>query len=89
MCAHISVLVIAGHETSAGTISWCLYDVATRPDIQSKLKEELRGMRLLSIDGEPCRDLQWEDLNAAPFFNTVLKESMRLHSISGHMSAIR
>lgn len=36
------VFFAAGFETTANTLSFCLYELALNPDVQTKLREEIR-----------------------------------------------
>jgi cytochrome P450 len=35
--------LLAGHETSATSLCWVLLEVARHPDVQKKLREEIRA----------------------------------------------
>ncbi len=61
----ILVLLFAGHETTANTISWVLYLVSQHPEVAQKLK--------LSVEkSEIC------DSSKDEYINAVLSEGMRL-----------
>ncbi|KAF5839758.1 cytochrome P450 [Dunaliella salina] len=80
---NIAILLIAGYDTSSWTSTWALYDIARSPDCQRRIKRELHEAGLLQVPGQPAaRPLEWSDLNL-PYFNAVLKESMRLHPVAG------
>lgn len=36
------IFFLAGFETTSITLSYCLYELAMNPDIQNKVKEEIR-----------------------------------------------
>ncbi|KAF5831099.1 cytochrome P450 [Dunaliella salina] len=79
--ATLCVLLIGGYDTTASTCMWALYDIARQPDVQKRIAQELAGAGLLQVPGQaPARQLEWADLAAFPYFNAVLKESMRLHT---------
>lgn len=68
----IMTLLLAGHETTANALSWCLVRLATAPAIRRDLEREVDdvlGTRTPTI----------EDLPRLPFLEAVLKETMRLH----------
>ena len=44
----ISTFLSAGHETSAAALTWTLYALARAPDIQARLRRELRSVPLPS-----------------------------------------
>ncbi|KAK0506743.1 cytochrome P450 [Armillaria luteobubalina] len=60
--------LIAGHETTATTLSWLLYELAAHPEHQSKIREEVKHS-------------YHDDYDSLPFLNAVIKESLRLHPI--------
>jgi cytochrome P450 len=64
-------LYLAGHETTAVTLTWTLYLLSTHPEVEAKLLEELH--RVL---GE--RPPAVGDLRQLPYTERVVKESMRL-----------
>ena len=79
--ANVVEMVIAGFETSAGAISWALYDIASIPEVQAKLHAELKTAGLLQSDGKEGRPVIWEDL-ALPYLNAVIKESARINPVA-------
>ncbi|PBK91916.1 cytochrome P450 [Armillaria gallica] len=60
--------LIAGHETTATTLSWLLYELAAHPEHQSIIREEVKHS-------------YHDDYDSLPFLNAVIKESLRLHPI--------
>jgi cytochrome P450 len=65
-------MFLAGHETTALTMSWSLWLLATHPDIQRRLADEIRtviGIRMPTLD----------DIRNLPFTEQVIRESMRLY----------
>jgi cytochrome P450 len=62
----IHVLLFAGHETTANTLSWLLYLLATHPEVMKKLKEAIEDVNIFeSIRNE--------------YINAVISEAMRLY----------
>ncbi len=65
-------MFLAGHETTALTLSWTLWLVASHPEIQQRMADEVKtvvGNRSPSLD----------DIKALPFMEQVIRESMRLY----------
>jgi len=64
--------LIAGRDTTAQTLSWTFYCLATHPEAEAKARREITKV---------CggRDPQYEDLKRLPFLDAVLKESLRLY----------
>ena len=72
--ADVTVLLVAGHDTTAYTVAWTLKELAKNPKEQQKLRDSLR---LIGEDGsrEKCSVL-----------GKVVKESMRLHPVAAGAS---
>jgi cytochrome P450 len=66
MLDEISVLLFAGHETTANTVSWLLYLLATHPEVAGKLRSSIGHM---DIADSPKND----------YMNAVISEGMRLY----------
>ncbi|KAL4859226.1 Acyl-coenzyme A oxidase [Chlorella vulgaris] len=78
---NIAAYLIAGFETTAHSIAWALYEIASDPKVQQRVEAELAAAGLL---GPAARQLEYGDLTALPFLNCVLKESMRLHPVASN-----
>ena len=63
---------VAGHETVSSALSFTMWALARNPDIQNKLREEVR-----TIAGEPTYD-DFVDPNLLPYLDAVCKEAMRM-----------
>lgn len=61
-----------GHETTSTSTSWTLFALACHPEIQTKLREELRAF---SHDS-PSMD----DLNSFQYLDAVVRETLRLYT---------
>ncbi|KAJ7473306.1 cytochrome P450 [Mycena latifolia] len=73
--AQLSTFFVAGHETTSNGTAWALYELALAPDVQAKLRAELRtvGTETPSVDA----------LNALPYLENIVKEVLRLHAPIG------
>ena len=67
----LMTLLIAGHETTATTLSWVLYRVAAHPEFRGRLAEELAA----------ADDPTDERIFKLPFLNAFVNETMRLHPV--------
>lgn len=45
MIAQMQTLTFAGHETTASTLSWMLYELSKHPDYQAKMRTEIKAAR--------------------------------------------
>ncbi|MGH9544182.1 MAG: cytochrome P450 [Terriglobales bacterium] len=68
----ILTFLLAGHETTAVSLSWTWYLLSQHPDAEQKLRQELNQV----LGG---RAPQPEDLARLTFTDRVVKESMRLY----------
>jgi len=68
----VMTLFLAGHETTALSLSWTCYLLAQHPEIETRLVEELR-----SVLGD--REPTTEDVPRLRYTEMVLRESMRLY----------
>ncbi|CEP18330.1 hypothetical protein [Parasitella parasitica] len=63
----------AGHETTSVSLSWCLWLLGQNQQIQDDLRTEVRT--LFHQDDETP---SYEDINALPLLNNVVRETLRL-----------
>ncbi|KAI5824316.1 cytochrome P450 [Schizophyllum commune Tattone D] len=75
--AQLLTILLAGHETTATSLSWALLELAQAPPIQDRLRAEIRGVR--GENGSKPR-LEAEDIRAMPFLNAVVQEVLRFHN---------
>jgi len=66
MIDEILVLLFAGHETTANTLSWLLYLLASHPEVAGKLKTDAGK---ISVFDSPKNE----------YFNAVISEGMRMY----------
>ncbi|XP_035742764.1 cytochrome P450 4C1-like [Vespa mandarinia] len=72
----INTLIIAGSETSATTISFVLLMLATFPEIQCKVYEEVN--RFDCSDDPKCVPMTYNDIKSMKLLERVIKETLRL-----------
>ncbi len=73
----VLVFLLAGHETTATSLTFALHLLALHPEQQKRAREEVDGV--LSGDRRPVA----ADLEALPYLTQVLKEAMRLYPAAG------
>lgn len=74
MVSQMAALTIAGHETTANTLTWLLWELAKHPRFQEQLREEIRQKRKeISVRVGEGVDFKLEDLESMPFLQAVLK----------------
>ena len=69
------IFFIAGYDTTASTLSYCLYELALNRNIQERLYEEI--VSNLDSDG----DVNYENLAKLPFLDSVISETLRLYPV--------
>ena len=68
----VVTLMMAGHETSSNALAWTLYLLATHPEVEAQLAEELAGR----LKGAPATAAE---LPRMPYLKQVVQESMRIY----------
>jgi len=73
----LMTFLAAGHETTASAMTWAVYMLCLHPEVQSRLREEVRE-KLPSIDEEATVTSQ--DIDHMPYLNAVCNEVLRYYS---------
>lgn len=74
---NLLTFIVAGHETTALTLSWALYLVANHPDIQDQARTEAQA-----LPHAPTQD----DLTALPLTRAIIEETLRLYPPAAMLS---
>lgn len=69
----IITFLIAGHETTANTLAFCIAEITRNSDIEKRLVEEIDA-----VLGDKD-EVDWEDLNKLKYTQLVFKEALRLY----------
>ncbi|PBK89827.1 cytochrome P450 [Armillaria gallica] len=72
MLASMQVVIAAGLETTASTLTWTLFELSRHPYVQAKLRDEIRGMPTANGGGQFTPGV----LEDMPYTHA---ESLRLH----------
>ncbi|KAK9464070.1 cytochrome P450 [Lipomyces oligophaga] len=73
--SQIMTFLFAGHETTAGSCSWALLTLAQHPEVQTKLREEIRA----AFPNGP-EDIQTaEQIESLRYLNNVTREIFRVN----------
>ncbi|SPJ77997.1 related to Fum15 protein (cytochrome P450 family protein) [Fusarium torulosum] len=73
----LMTFLAAGHETTASAMTWAIYMLSRYPDMQSRLREEVRE-RLPSVDSDV--DITSLDIDRMPYLNAVCSEVLRYYA---------
>jgi len=69
----LMTMLIAGHETTASALTWCLFELAKAPDVLAELRAEVDA----TMDGKVPHTL--EDVDALQFTRLCVAESLRMY----------
>jgi cytochrome P450 len=75
---HMMTFLVAGHETSAASLNWAIYSLCKHPEMQVRLREEVRE-RLPAIDSG--KSITHSDIDGMPYLNAVCNEVLRLYPV--------
>ncbi|KAI6029283.1 hypothetical protein PISMIDRAFT_683590 [Pisolithus microcarpus 441] len=76
--AQMRIILIAGQESTSHTINWALLELARKPEIQSKLRSEIRQQES-AIHARGDAQFTASDLDNMPYLNAIIKEALRYH----------
>ena len=71
-----ATFVFAGHDTTANTMSWLLFEMSQIPSVQERLQREVDA--LASHLAREGRDLEYRDLKRLEFMTKCIAETLRL-----------
>ncbi|KAI6147633.1 cytochrome P450 [Pisolithus thermaeus] len=78
--SQMRVILFAGHETTSNTVSWALLELARKPELQSRLRSEIRQHESV-IHARGDTHFTVSDLENMPLLNAVVKETLRYHCV--------
>ncbi|KAK2765048.1 hypothetical protein FQN54_008747 [Arachnomyces sp. PD_36] len=68
---HLLTFVSAGHETTAMATTWSAYVLATRPDIQDRLRSEISTL---------SHQFDYNEIESLPYLNNFCREILRVYN---------
>lgn len=71
--------MFAGHDTTSSALSRILHNLASHPEVQERLRQEIASSGILQ------GDVSFDDLMALPYLDAVCKESLR---VSVHLQSL-
>ncbi|KAJ7196533.1 cytochrome P450 [Mycena pura] len=72
VCCFLSSPMV-GHETTAGSLAFTLWELARHPEIQNRLRAEILAHG---------RDLSYEEIQKLEYLDAVVREGLRIHPAS-------
>ncbi|KAK0438186.1 cytochrome P450 [Desarmillaria tabescens] len=77
--SQLATFVLAGHDTTANTMAWLLYELSLHPEDQAKIREEISRTKLNASGA-----LTSNDYDSMLWLNACIKEVLRFHPL-GHI----
>lgn len=71
-------ILVAGRDTTAGLLSFTMFELARNPDMWNKVKEEVRG-KFGSGDDTRIEEVTFESLKKCEYLKAVLNEVLRIY----------
>ena len=71
----LMTFLAAGHETTASSMTWAIYMLCVNPEVQKRLREEVRS-HLPSLDDDAAT-VSSLDIDHMPYLNAVVNEVLR------------
>ncbi|KAK9816800.1 hypothetical protein WJX72_005241 [[Myrmecia] bisecta] len=78
LCYEIKTFLLAGHETSAAMLTWCLHELTQHPECLAKVRGEADAVFGLDEDGQLPDRAAFESM---PYTLAALRETLRKYSI--------
>lgn len=79
LVAQAALFQTAGYETSSSTMTWALYELALQPDLQDRLRDEIK-----EYAGD-ADHIDYERIQEMPYLTKVVNETLRKYPIVGFM----
>lgn len=75
--AQAAVFLTAGFETSSSTMAFTLFELAKKPEIQERLRNEIAE----AVASEGNGNMSYEKINSMEYLSMVLDEVLRLYPV--------
>ncbi|KAK7934579.1 cytochrome P450 3A5 [Apiospora marii] len=79
MVGHLLILLSGGHDTSANVLSWSVYTLATKPDMQERLRHEILELSDRASATPPCFPSSFAEIDALPYLHNFAREVLRVY----------
>ncbi|KAI0743376.1 cytochrome P450 [Daedaleopsis nitida] len=80
MKAQMFTLTLAGHETTAATLTFLFYELTRHPEYQTRMRQEISDVRA-RVRARGDNDFSMEDLDSMTLCMNAIKETLRFHSV--------
>ncbi|KAK0455308.1 cytochrome P450 [Desarmillaria tabescens] len=75
--SQLATFIVAGHDTTANTMAWLLYELSHHPEDQAKIHKEIAQTKAKALGV-----LTSNDYDSMPWLNASIKEALRLHPLA-------
>ncbi|KAF5316331.1 hypothetical protein D9619_006493 [Psilocybe cf. subviscida] len=75
LLGQMTTMIFAGMDTTSNALSRTLYLLATHPEVQDRLRQELAAAR----EDNSGEDVTYDKLVLLPYLDAICRETMRLH----------
>ncbi|KAK4503181.1 hypothetical protein PRZ48_006609 [Zasmidium cellare] len=72
----------AGTETIAGSVAWAIHLLSRHPEMQTRLRDEIRQQLPSPCSVNGHSDIRESDFAGMKYLDAVIKEALRFHSIN-------
>ncbi|MDD9722150.1 cytochrome P450 [Sulfitobacter sp. PR48] len=76
---NLLTFIVAGHETTALTLSWAMYLLGFDPQVQERARQEVQEV----LQGRACTG---DDVENLPYIRMIIDETLRLYPAAGIIS---
>ena len=76
---NLLTFIVAGHETTALTLSWAMYLLGFDPQVQERARQEVQKV----LQGRACTG---DDVENLPYIRMIIDETLRLYPAAGIIS---
>ncbi|EFX03479.1 cytochrome p450 monooxygenase [Grosmannia clavigera kw1407] len=79
MVDQMIALLVAGHETIAAALQWAVYALAKHPDMQTRLRAEVRARVPMSSGAAVTTAMCADEVDALPYLRAFCNEVLRFY----------
>ncbi|RDB23388.1 hypothetical protein Hypma_009433 [Hypsizygus marmoreus] len=81
LLAQLRTITLAGHETTANSLSWMFLELARHPQIQMKLRNEIWTTKQ-ALEARGDSEFSAADFDAMLYLSAFVKEGLRYHPVA-------
>ncbi|GJJ11014.1 hypothetical protein Clacol_005243 [Clathrus columnatus] len=85
--SQLTTFFFAGHETTASSLNWALYELSRHPEYQTKLRDEIKALRT-RVAERGDDEITITDLDSMQYLPALMKETLRYHPIASGLFRI-